>query len=125
MNGWWISPTGEIIPIINHYHYIKANPERFGFTQENLKTTPLTTRKEDRRHFIIEALMKGWILVKEHKGYKTYEFWRRYDWIMERINKFLIFMKVYPNDSIILSEFFCNKIVPLKSIDLLSKDDII
>ncbi len=77
MNGWWISPTGDIIPIINHYYFIKANPGRFGFTPEDIKTTSLTTRQEDRRHFIIEALKRGWIRVRKHKEHLTFEFWEK------------------------------------------------
>jgi len=67
--GYWISPEGKIIEIREHFSYVRDHPKAFGFTAGEAKTW--TT--DDRERVIRAAVQRGWIRVRGHKRYMTFE----------------------------------------------------
>jgi len=68
--GYWISPSGEIIRVHDHFAYIREHPEQFGFQPDDPRLTGRRTSgdfpnlKKFRDEIIIEAIRRNWIRVR-------------------------------------------------------------
>lgn len=68
-SGWWISPGGESLEIIDHFETVRAEPDRFGFRgSEAARWT-----RADRSRVLRKAIHRGWIRVRGHGDYTTFE----------------------------------------------------
>lgn len=103
--GYWISPDGDIIGVQDHFKYILDNKKKFGFSEEDLKGVSWVTKGEDREKYLIKAMQRGWIRVREHgQGQQTFEFWIMNEWTMARIQMFLKQINAYGEESLLMSE---------------------
>lgn len=84
LNGFWISPAGEIFPVDWHLDEIVRNPIRFGFTNEQIKEIFIKNEEEEMYQSdritdclagieIIEQVLKnGWIYIFYHEKIDRY-----------------------------------------------------
>lgn len=77
--GWWILPTGEAIPIVDHAGFllIPANARRAGLPGdaiERIQAIPYAFQDGPARHAILyEGLRHGLVRVRGHRDYLTVE----------------------------------------------------
>lgn len=68
-SGWWISPVGESIEVIDHFDAVRSEPWRFGFRKhEGAHWT-----RRDRRFVLRRVISRGWIRARGHGPYTTLE----------------------------------------------------
>ena len=72
-SAYWISPIGEIIPNnVSHIDYIYNNPEKFGFTKDQLDE--IHAKHGERRgqegnardEILIQVMQQGWIRLRKY-----------------------------------------------------------
>jgi hypothetical protein len=81
-DAYWISKNGDIIPIAGnadrHIHMIIQNPEKFGFTEKQIKDIykkrkePLGAEANAREDIMIDLMERGWIRVRYVKGFDMF-----------------------------------------------------
>lgn len=69
VEGHWISPEGKSIAVIEHFDEVRSKPRQFGFTE---KQAAKWTR-EDRELVLRQVIGRGWIRVRGHRGFTTFE----------------------------------------------------
>ncbi|OHB76276.1 MAG: hypothetical protein A2Z34_05705 [Planctomycetes bacterium RBG_16_59_8] len=94
--GWWISPSGEIVEIFEHYMFVQERPELFGFPRADT----LKWKSTDRDKILAKAIGRGWIRVRNEE----YETWELTPKAVSRIAKHLRITGADPGDPIRISE---------------------
>jgi len=67
--GYWISPGGDLAQVRDHFEAIQDAPQAFGFTQAETSKW----LRADRDRILREAILRGWIRVREHRDRTTFE----------------------------------------------------
>lgn len=67
--GYWLTPDGKAIEVMEHFQYVQAYPRKFGFTAGQAKGWT----RDDRERVLREAIRRGWIRVRAHRNYITFE----------------------------------------------------
>lgn len=67
--GYWISPDGDIVEVVDHFTQVQEAPEAFGFKAEEAPKW----RREDRERVLRQAISRGWIRVRGHRDHTTFE----------------------------------------------------
>lgn len=67
--GYWISPEGDIAKVREHFEAVSLAPEAFGFTAQQAAGWT----RADRDRILREAILRGWIRVREHRNSTTFE----------------------------------------------------
>ncbi len=74
--GFFISAlTGEVVPVHEHAHEVKTDPERFGLSPADVEDL-LPANPKDREALVRMAMKKGWIRVRADRARIVAEF----DW---------------------------------------------
>jgi len=102
--GWWISPQGEPIQISDHFRYILENPEKFGFSKEELAHVAWEMKGDNREKYMGLAFQRGWIRVREQKGFTIFQFWEKTDSVIGRIKNLLSTFNLSPQDQLAITE---------------------
>lgn len=68
-SGFWISPDGKETEIIEHFAEVREYPTRFGFTQKEADTWT----RDDRQSVLLYLIGRGWIRVRGHRRYITFD----------------------------------------------------
>lgn len=67
--GFWITPDGKAIEVMEHFQYVQAHPRPFGFTAAQAKGWT----RDDRERIVRAAITRGWIRMRAHRNYITFE----------------------------------------------------
>ena len=59
--GYFISPTGEMIQVPEHFSYVQANPQVFGISPAQARRWDWTN---DRDRILAQILSRGWIRIR-------------------------------------------------------------
>jgi hypothetical protein len=102
--GWWISPQGEPIPIPDHFRYVLENPEKFGFSKEELVHVTWEMKGDNREKYMGLAFQRSWIRVREQKGFTIFQFWEKTDSVIGRIKNLLSTFNLSPQDQLAVTE---------------------
>jgi hypothetical protein len=109
--GYWITPDGESISIIEHVSYMRVHPEKFGFTKKQVSVWDDLVRIPDMRETILlKAVGKGWIRVRGHRTFITFDVEVLDDDAIWRITEHLKRTKAWDNDAVRIYEHRYNKI---------------
>jgi len=105
-SGWWISPDGKIIEIEDsHTEYIIKHPTQFGYTRRELNNRGYKLPfAGDDQTLEIEAMHNGWIRVRQHKSYLTYNFSGFDDWTLARIRMHINKAGLWDNDRVMIMD---------------------
>jgi hypothetical protein len=104
--GWWISPEGEAIQIPDHFKYILENPEKFGFQKEKLAHIPWELKGDNRDNYMSIAFQRGWIRVREQKGFTIFQFWEKTESAVNRLKNHIPVFNLSPQDQLAVTESF-------------------
>jgi hypothetical protein len=77
MNGFWISPKFQVIPVYDHLLSVQESPKKFGLTKKQF--LGMKARGFSREEVLLEVLKKGWIRVRGHFHHTSFEGWGRAD----------------------------------------------
>lgn len=99
-NRWWVSPGKEIIPVSGSTHIdeIIRNPERFGFTKEEIEETYFRHNEriglegQAREEIMKKAMDNGWIRARDGRNglyMETGNLKRYKDVVFDAIHTFL------------------------------------
>ena len=94
MQAAWINPKGRIIEVSDHFNAIKETPRLY-----NMAVVP-----EDRDQALKQAMRNGFIRVRQHPGYITFEFYGYTMDVMIRIMKYIVKEKMWDSDRIMISD---------------------
>lgn len=108
--GFWISPDGTEYEIIEHFDFVKKNPELFGFTKEEVEKL---RHDKHRGYLLAEAMKRGWIRIRERKGETSIELWELTQSALQRILGFLKNQGYWESDRIFLSILKNNRAIHL------------
>ena len=100
-SGWWISPECKIIYVDDHFGYLLEHPDMFGIKKPDV---PFSPKGPDREVWLRKVMADGWVRVREHKGYTTYEFWEMNNNTFHNIKQHLKALGLSSTDPILLSE---------------------
>jgi hypothetical protein len=104
--GWWISPQGEPIQIPDHFRYLLENPEKFGFTKEELARVAWEMKGDNREKYMGIAFQRGWIRVREQEGFTIFQYWEKTDSVVSRIKNLLQTFDLSARDQLAVTENF-------------------
>ena len=84
IEGYWISPEGNFREVVEHFREIKDDPGAFRFSAERVSKW---THEKDREKALIAAMKKGFIRVRGHRQYTTFELWKMTDSAMSHMKR--------------------------------------
>ena len=99
MTGYWISPTGKIQEVYEHFKVVADSPKKYGITEEDIEELDF-----DREKILIKVIQNNWIRVRGHKNYTTFEFWEYDIGVLTQVLKFVKRTKMWDNEIIYLNE---------------------
>jgi hypothetical protein len=76
--AWWISPKGEILPILGkdtHINNVIKNPQVFGYTIESIQKIydkyheNIGTEKQAREEIMKHIMDNGWIRIRDNTNF--------------------------------------------------------
>jgi hypothetical protein len=102
--GWWISLEGETIQIPDHFKYLLENPEKFGFQKGELAHVAWELKGDNREKLMSLAFQRGWIRVREQKGFTIFQFWERTQSVIDRVKNHLPVLNLSPQDQLAVTE---------------------
>jgi len=102
--GWWISPQGEAVLIPDHFKYLLENPEKFGLPKEELARVAWEMKGDNREKYMGLAFQRGWIRVREQKGFTIFQFWEKTDSVISRIKNLLSTFNLSSQDQLAITE---------------------
>ena len=81
--GFWISPDGEVLPVIEHIVTVMADPRRFGVDPDDKRIKAYQRGVVGAREAILtEVLERGWVRVRGARSGRSitavFETWRWY-----------------------------------------------
>lgn len=103
--GYWISPEGVAQEVIEHFSEVKKNPKKYGLTKKDVQGTT----EKDRERVLTQVMQVGFIRVRGHKTYTTFEMWRFNEWALQLIRMFLEKMHFWDADTITVSDLESKK----------------
>jgi len=68
--GFFITPDGKFQEVTEHFSEVREDPTRFGFSEAEAASW---TREEDRARVLREVVRRGWIRVRGHRGFTTFD----------------------------------------------------
>ena len=100
--GYFISPTGEMIQVPEHFSYVQANPQVFGISPAQARRWDWTN---DRDRILAQILSRGWIRIRAPQpGSFHIDTWVLDAATLQRIDTFLQEDEPWPNDRMWLSQ---------------------
>lgn len=100
LEGYWISPEGMSIEVMNHFSEVRSKPHLFGFTKRQASKW----RLEDRERVLRQVIGRGWIRVRGHRQFTTFEVDELSGDAVFRIKEHLQRTSAFPHDPIRISE---------------------
>jgi len=92
--GYWLSPTGEIIEIYEHLNYVTNHLSDFGLTPESIMFTEDERALKqkgpaaNRERILRDVIRRGWIRIRRAPSMTmSFETWRTTDEAMFRIGE--------------------------------------
>jgi len=83
MEGYWVSPKGEVLLIRGkHIQEVFRNPRKFGETEKTLADTykkynePINSEGKAREEVLTRILKRGWLRIRERSNSWTVQVWK-------------------------------------------------
>jgi hypothetical protein len=96
-SGWWISPEGKEYEIVEHFSFVKANPELFGLSEKQVKGW---IHRKHRGKALIHAMKQNWVRIRGRRNYTSIELWELNKVTIRSILRFLKHHKFWDSDMI-------------------------
>lgn len=103
--GYWISPDGDLVQVREHFDAVRDAPEAFGFTRE----AAAGWTRQDRDRILREAILRGWIRVREHRHHTTFEMRQMNQDAGFAVKSFLETTKAWPEEAVEIHELLPKK----------------
>lgn len=104
--GFWISADGTFREVRDHFNEVKGDPKAFGFTEAEAATWDI---RRNRENVLIAAMRKGFIRVRGHKDYTTFELWKVADRDVSHMKRFVDKFAFYPEEDVSIHELSSHK----------------
>jgi len=73
LEGYWVSPRGEVYAVSDHFSWMRENAEKFGLDADDPRFKDYSKRDE----LIITALRRGWVRIRHSaKGQDQINVWK-------------------------------------------------
>jgi len=121
--GFWISPDGDIETAVEHLAEVESRPEKYGLTEREISRIGVIGPKalaEWREKILTKVMKKGWLRVRGHRDYTTFEGWGFDDWFLGRVRVFLKKRNYWETDNIAISDLSRQKFVEVNVGELMS-----
>jgi len=104
--GFWIAKNGTFREVSEHFTEVRGDPGAFGFTAEQAaKWNPLM----DREKVLTAVMKKGFIRVRGHKNYTTFELWKVTDALLSHMKRLDDKVAFYPEEDVRIQELSTHK----------------
>ncbi|MFH1226811.1 MAG: hypothetical protein V1701_02770 [Planctomycetota bacterium] len=101
MQGFWISPKFKITKVVDHLMAVGDKPGMFEISVDAF--ADMVRRGFPREAILINVLKNGWVRVRGHGQYMTFEGWGRNDDIISAALIFAKYYKMWDNDVVIIN----------------------
>lgn len=99
--GFWLSPEGNFREVMEHFNEVKDDPGAFGISPERAAKW---NRVKDREKALIAVMKKGFIRVRGHRDYTTFELWKLTDAAVNHMKRFVNKFAFYPEEAVTIHE---------------------
>lgn len=94
--GYWIGPDGRVYEVIEHFTAVQEKPLLFGFR----KAEVAGWTRADREPVLLRAFRRGWIRVRGHGNYTTFDVDTLNEDAIFRIKDFLEKTNAWDNEAV-------------------------
>lgn len=106
VEGFWISPDGSFREVRDHFDEAKGDPGAFGFTEAEARTWEF---RRDREKVLVSIMRKGYIRVRGHKNYTTFELWKMTESLLSHMKRFVDKFAFWPEEEVSIHELSSHK----------------
>lgn len=111
MKGFWISPAFKITEILDHLMDVADHPIRYGISLK--KWNAMSAKGYSREAILIEVLKNGWVRVRGHGDYTTFEGWGKNDDIISTALVFAKHQQLWNNEVIVINNLKSGRAIDL------------
>jgi len=104
--GFWISPEGNFREVMEHFSEVRGDPGAFGFSAERAAKWD---RTKDREKVLIAVMKKGFVRVRGHKTYTTFETWKLTNVLLGHMKRLDDKVAFYPDEDVRIHELSTHK----------------
>lgn len=106
VEGYFITPDGQYWEVMEHFTEVKGDPGAFGFTAE---MAAKWDRVKDRERVLIAVLKNGFVRVRGHRTYTTFELWKLTRTLLGHMKRITDKVAFYPEEDVLIQEVSTHK----------------
>jgi len=106
-DGYWISSDGTFVQVLDHFKEVRGDPKAFGFTEAEARAWDI----KDRDRVLTEATRHGFVRVRGHREYTTFDLWKISNRIVSHLKAFVDKVPdlFYPDEEVLIRELSSGK----------------
>lgn len=103
--GYWIAPDGQYRNVTDHFKEVMGDLKFFGFTEAEARTWD----QKDRDRVLAEATQRGFVRVRGHTEYTTFDLWKMKESLLNHIKAFVDQFAFHPYEEVLIRELSTGK----------------